>query len=89
MTLLQFDLFGIFSNPTAFLLFFILVGAIVGAISRKLSVASFGGILVFAHVVMNTDMFIFDAILYLILFVIILWGSSFIVSSYFDEDTEA
>lgn len=88
MTILQFDLFGIFSNSTAFLLFFILIGGVIGVVSRKLSVAAFGCILVYAHVVLNTDIFIFNAVLYLILFIIILWASSFIVSSYFGEETE-
>lgn len=85
---IQFDLFGIFSNLNAFMVLFIIIGAMAGMISRKLSVSAFGAILVFAHVVINTDLFIFNAILYLVLFIILLWASSFVVSGYFGAETE-
>lgn len=85
---LQFDFFGIFSNITAFMILFIISGGIIGMLSRKLSIAAFGALLVYVHVVINTSIFIFDAILYLVLFIILLWASSFVVSGYFGANTE-
>lgn len=85
---LQFDLFGIFSNLTAFLTLFIISGGIIGLLSRKLSIAAYGSLLVYVYVVMNTSIFIFDAILYLVLIAILLWGSSFVVSGYINAEPE-
>lgn len=86
MWMLQFDFFGIFSNINAFMTLFILSGGLIGFLSRKLSIGAFGALLVYSYVVINTDIFIFDAILYLSLFVILLWASSFVVSGYFDTE---
>lgn len=84
MVVLQFEIFGIFANVTSFLLFFILIGAGIGMFSRKLSIAVFGAILVYSHVVLETDVFIFNAIFYLVLFIVAMWGATFVVSGFFD-----
>lgn len=88
MVPIQFEIFGIFADVTSFLVFFILVGAGIGLFSRKLSIAAFGGLVVYAHIVLETDVFIFNAIFYVLLFIIALWGSSFVVSGYFDDNSE-
>lgn len=53
----------------------------IGLLSRKLSIAAFAIILVFSHIVINTDVFLFDAVLYLTLITIIL-GLAFRSVSY-------
>lgn len=57
------------------------ISGAIGLMSRKLSIAAFGVILVYSHIVINTDVFLFDAVLYLILIAIIL-GLAFRTVSY-------
>jgi len=62
----QFDVFGIFNSPTVFVFFGIALGGLIGAYSRKLSIAAYGALLIYAHVVINTDLFIYNAIFWLV-----------------------
>lgn len=62
------------------------MGAAIGAFSRKLSITAFGALLVYTQVVIETDLFIFDAILYLSLTIILLWVSGFVVRGYLDTN---
>ena len=74
-----FDFF-IFSSATAFLIFLILVGGIAGLLSKSLAVGSFGAFIVFTHIAINTDVFIFTELLYAILTISFLFMSFRIVS---------
>lgn len=65
------DLFGLFSNVNVFLVFMIVLFAGVGLISGKLSVAALAGLLYFTHVSIETDLFIFDNLLYIFIITII------------------
>lgn len=84
----QLNPFNWIGNPTIFLTVFILVGALFGAISRKLSIMGFGALLIYVYVVINTDVFIFNALLYVVLAVILLWTSRFVVAGYLDMGDE-
>jgi len=82
--ILQSFVVDMLSDINIFLLFMIGIGAGFGAFSRKLSISAYGGLLVYVYIVINTDIFIFNAILYLVLFIVLLWVSSFVVSGYLD-----
>jgi len=82
---INFDVFGIFSNVNAFVLFMILIGVSIGAISRKLTIAAFGGLLIYTHVVTQTDLFIYDAILYVVLSIVALSVGFLVVSGYLES----
>lgn len=87
-TPLQFSLFDIFPAVEGFLLVYILIGAAIGAISRKLSITAFGAWVVYTHIVIETDIFIYDAILYLVGIILILWVSRFIVAGYLETESD-
>lgn len=84
-----FSLFGILDSLNPFLVAFIGAGAVAGAFSRKLSIMGYGAFLVFIHVVQNTDLFIFDALLYVVLAVVILYASRSLISGYFESESGA
>lgn len=88
LTPLAFNWFGILANATNFLLFMIIIGILIGSYSRKLSVAAYGGLLVYVHIVIETDIWIFDALLYLVLTIILLWVAYRAVGEYLGGKNE-
>lgn len=71
---LQFDWFGILNDVNAFLAVFMLViGALFGFISRKLTLAGFGPFLIFVKISIDTDLFIFDSIFYVVMTALVLY----------------
>lgn len=87
-TVLQFSWFGLTENVNAFLVVFIMLGGGIGLLSRKLSIGVMGAILVYTHIVIKTDLFIFDAVLYVVLVIILLWASAYVVSGYLNAGEE-
>lgn len=85
MIVLQSGFFGLFSNVNAFLVFFILLGGIFGLMSHKLSIAGYGSLLVFTHVAMETERFIFGPMLYLVLTLLFLYLAAQIAPEYMGE----
>lgn len=79
-----FDPFGIFSSATVFVFVGILLGALVGAYSRKLSIAAYGALLIYAHVVINTDLFIYNAIFWLVALILLARVAFFAMSGYLE-----
>jgi len=86
--ILQSFVVDMLSDLNIFMLFMIGVGAGFGAFSRKLSVSAYGGLLVYVYIVINTDLFIYNAIMYLVLFIVLLWVSSFVISGYLSAGSE-
>lgn len=83
---LEWEFFGIFSNLNAFIVLFIGIGTALGAYSRKLSISAMGGILTYTYVVINIDLFIFNAMLYLILVIVLLWVSMHVIYGYIGDN---
>lgn len=81
---LQFGVFDLFQDLNAFLILMIGVGMACGIFSRKLTITAYGGLMVYVYIVIETDVFIFDAILYLVLTIILLWVASYVVSGYLE-----
>lgn len=69
--MVNIDIFGIFGDVNAFLILFIFIGSLIGFASEKFTIGVYGGLLVFTYIFMETDLWIFDAIGYLVLFIII------------------
>lgn len=83
LVILQFDLFGILSNLNAFLIFMMLLIGIVGfAISEKAAIGGYGTFLVFIYIAMNTDLFIFNGLMYSIIVIMLIvigfWTRNFV-----------
>lgn len=87
--MLQISFFGLFNDVNSFLILMILLSGSIGFISRKLSIAGYGALLVYAHIVMKTDLFIFDAMLYLILIILIFGVGARVISEYLEAKSEA
>ena len=85
-TLAATNFFGLLDNPNAFLAFWILFGAALGLHARKLSMVGYGGILTLTYISLQTDRWIFDGLLYLILIIVILWVASPVISSFMSND---
>lgn len=72
---ITFTFFGIFSNVFVFLAVMIALGGLIGLGSKKLSIASFGGFLVFSHIATEANLVFFTNLLYVILiFTVLLIG---------------
>ena len=85
---IAFSFFGILENVNAFLVFFIGIGSALGAFSRKLSIAAYGGFVTFAHISLETDLFIFDAVLYLVLTIVLLWAAREVIGDFLTDRPE-
>lgn len=73
---LQFNWFGILSDVNGFLVMFIfVVSALIGFAARKLTIGGFAAFLIFVHISMQTDLFIFDNMLYAIVTIVGLYLS--------------
>lgn len=66
IAILQLDFFGLFSNINAFLALMILLFAMVGFLSGKLSTAAFGAFLAFVHIAQKSDITLYTNLLYVI-----------------------
>ena len=62
------ELFGgeIFSNVNSFLVITIFIAAIIGAFSMKLSIAGYSAFLIFIKISVDTNQWIFNNLLYVI-----------------------
>lgn len=69
--LIEYSFMGIFSNLNAFVTLIIMMAGGIGLISKKLVMGAMGSFLVFVYIATNTQLFIFENMLYVILAVII------------------
>lgn len=72
MPAILFTFFGIFADVNVFLTVMILIFGMFGFLSGKLSVAIFGSFLAFIHITQETDLFIFDNLLYVFIVLIVM-----------------
>lgn len=88
--ILQIDFLGVTENAYTFLFLAIITFGIIGALSRKLTIAVFGFLLAYIHVTLNTNLWIFDGIMYFIVVIILLRLVGYIISWYTaTESTES
>lgn len=57
----------IFQNVEVFLIFMIVIAGLIGAMSSSLSVASYSAFIIFVPIAIETGVWIFESLLYLIL----------------------
>lgn len=67
-----FTFFGIFDNVYVFLSVMIALGGLIGLASKKLSIASYGGFLVFIYIATNAELAFFTNLMYVFLIFILL-----------------
>lgn len=67
-----FQWFGLLQDVNAFLVFMILaIGGLAGSVAKKLTIAGFASFITFIYISLNTDLFIFDAMLYALITIVI------------------
>jgi hypothetical protein len=78
----------LFTNVNAFLLLMILLAGILGVTSGYASIGAYGSLIVFVQVAVETDLWIFNSLLYAILAIIFI-VMSFLVWGYVGGSSQA
>lgn len=72
----------------SFILLAIIFGASIGLLSQKTTIAAYGGMMVFTHITLKTDFFVYNSLFYLLVFLMLL-TTAFRVMSYVNNDAQS